>query len=327
MHETTKRADAFWIMAPGRGELRREVLPTPGQHEVQVRTLYSGISRGTEAIVYKGAVPPSEYQRMRAPFQAGEFPAPVKYGYMSVGRVEAGPPALRGRDVFCLYPHQTRYVVPASAVHLLPAGVAPARAVLAANLETAINGLWDAVPCVGDRIAVIGAGTLGCLTAWLAAQIPGCQVELVDINARRAQIAAALGVGFATPHAATAEADLVVHCSGRGEGLVTALRLAAFEARVVELSWYGERPVTLPLGTAFHARRLQLISSQVGSVARVQRSRWDFARRMALALALLTDTRLDALITGEDSFTDLPIVAKRLAQNPGNTLCHRIRYD
>jgi threonine dehydrogenase-like Zn-dependent dehydrogenase len=264
---------------------------------------------------------------MRAPFQAGDFPAPVKYGYISVGRVEAGPPELLGRDVFCLHPHQTRYVVPAAAVHPLPEAVAPERAVLAANLETAVNGLWDATPRLGDRITVIGAGTLGCLTAWLAAQIPGCRVELVDINAARAEIASALGVQFATPDAATPEADLVVHCSGHGEGLVTALTLAAFEARVVELSWYGERSVELPLGAAFHARRLQLISSQVGSVAKAQRARWDFARRMGLALDLLTDQRLDMLITGEDSFTDLPAVMARLSRNPGDTLCHRIRYD
>ncbi len=327
MSETTGQADAFWIIAPGRGEVRRETLSSPGPDEVLVRTLYSGISRGTESIVFKGMVPPSEYQRMRAPFQAGEFPAPVKYGYISVGRVEAGPPALRGRDVFCLYPHQSSYVVPAAAVHPLPEGVAPERAVLAANLETAVNGLWDATPRLGDRIAVIGAGTLGCLTAWLAARIPGCQVELVDVNAAQAKVAAALGVSFATPDAATPEADLVVHCSGHGEGLVTALTLAAFEARVVELSWYGERNVTLPLGAAFHARRLQLISSHVGSVARAQRARWALARRMTLALGLLTDRRLDVLITGEDALSDLPAVMPHLAESPGDTLCHRIRYD
>lgn len=327
MTETINRADAFWVTAPGRGELRRETLPHPGPQQVRVRTIYSGISRGTESLVFQGAVPRSESQRMRAPFQVGEFPAPLKYGYNSVGRVEWGPPELLGRDVFCLYPHQTHYVVPASAVHVLPKDVPPERAVLAANLETAVNGLWDAAPRIGDRIVVVGGGTVGCLTAWLAAQIPGCQVELVDINTARAAIAAALEFDFATAERATPEADLVVHCSGHGEGLVTALRLAAFEARVVELSWYGTHSVTLPLGAEFHARRLQLISSQVGRVARDQRARWTFARRMALGLSLLTDPRLDVLISGEDSFADLPAVMARLSLSPGDTLCHRIRYD
>ncbi len=327
MNKTNNHVHAFWITGPGRSELRGETLPALGAEDVLVRALYSGISRGTESLVFEGAVPASEYRRMRAPFQAGDFPSPVKYGYISVGRVEAGPSAFLGRNVFCLYPHQSRYVVPAAAVHLLPETVAPERAVLAANLETAVNGLWDAAPRLGDRIAVIGAGSLGCLCAWLAARIPGCGVELIDINAARAEVAGALGVSFAAPDNATPEADLVLHCSGQGDGLVTALSLAGFEARVVELSWYGGRSVTLPLGSAFHARRLQLISSQVGNIARAQRARWDFSRRMALALRLLEDPRLDVLITGEDPFTDLPAVMARLSRSPGDTLCHRIRYD
>jgi threonine dehydrogenase-like Zn-dependent dehydrogenase len=327
MGETSDSAEAFWITAPGQGELLAETLVAPGPDQVRVRTLFSGISRGTESIVFRGQVPQSEYRRMRAPFQAGDFPAPVKYGYINVGRVEAGPSELRGRTVFCLYPHQTRFVVPVQAAHPLPDGVPPERAVLAANLETAVNGLWDARPHLGDRIAVVGAGTLGCLIAWLAARIPGCSVELVDVNPGRHRVARELGVGFSTPDDATPEADLVLHCSGHGEGLATALTLAAFEARVVDLSWYGARAVTLPLGAGFHVRRLQLVSSQVGRVAAAQRARWDTARRMALALDLLRDGRLDVLITGEDAFTDLPGVMTRLAGDPGDTLCHRIRYD
>lgn len=327
MQQTSKCADAFWITGPGSAEIRSESLPVPGPDDVLVRTRYSGISRGTESLVFEGAVPASEYGRMRAPFQVGEFPAPVKYGYISVGRVEAGSSSLIGRDVFCLHPHQTHYVVPANAVHPLPENVAPERAVLAANLETAVNGLWDAAPRLGDRVAIVGAGTLGCLCAWLAAQIPGCRVELIDVNTARADVAAALGVQFASPDGATVEADLVMHCSGHGEGLVTALSLAGFEAKVVELSWYGERGVTLPLGSAFHARRLRLVSSQVGHVASARRARWTPSQRMALALDLLTDPRLDVLISGEDDFNDLPGVMARLSRAPGNTLCHRIRYD
>ena len=144
-----------------------------------------------------------------------------------------------------LYPHQTRYVVPAAAVHVLPDDVPPARAVLAANLETAINGLWDARPHIGDRIAVVGAGTVGCLVAWLAGRIHGCDVELVDINPRRAAIAGALGVRFAPPEAASDGADVVIHASGSPAGLELALRVAGFEATIVEMSWYGDQAVPL----------------------------------------------------------------------------------
>ncbi len=324
---TTLAADAYWLLAPGHGEIRTQILPWPEPGDVRVRTLYSGISRGTESLVFRGEVPPSEFQAMRAPFQAGNFPGPVKYGYCNVGVVESGPADLRGRRVFCLYPHQTRYRVPAAALHLLPEGVPPGRAVLAANLETAVNGLWDAAPRVGDRIAVIGGGTLGCLAAWLAGRIPGCQVDLIDTNPRRACIAAALGVAFAAPASATPEADRVIHASGSPVGLALGLRLAGFEATVLELSWYGTREVALPLGAAFHRRRLTLRSSQVGSIATAQRPRWDFRRRMGLALSLLTDPALDGLITGEDAFDQLPEVQARLARDPGDTLMHRIRYD
>jgi threonine dehydrogenase-like Zn-dependent dehydrogenase len=319
-------AQAFWIAAPGRGEIRDASFSDPAADAVVVRTLFSGISRGTEARVFNGLVPPTEYERMRAPFQEGTFPGPVKYGYASVGRVERGPSELLGGCVFVLYPHQTCYTVPAAAAHRIPDTVPPQRAVLAANLETAINTLWDAQPQIGDRIAVIGGGTVGCLVAWLAGRIPGCRVELVDVNHQRAEIARALGVAFADPSSAAGDADLVIHASGAPEGLTLALRLAAFEATVVEASWFGAAAVTLPLGEAFHARRLTIRSSQVGQVPAAQRARWTTTRRLALALSLLTDAALDRLITGESAFDELPMVMAQLAARPGDTLCHRIRY-
>jgi NADPH:quinone reductase-like Zn-dependent oxidoreductase len=318
---------ACWTVAPGRAEIQRALLAPYGPDDVQVRTLHSGISRGTELLVFRGEVPTSEYERMRAPFQEGEFPAPVKYGYASVGTVEQGPDALRGRAVFCLYPHQSRYVVPAVAVHPLPDGLPPARAVLAANMETAVNALWDAAPRVGDRIAVVGAGVVGLLVAWLASRLPGCAVELIDTHAPRRAMAEQLGIGFASPEAAAPDADLVIHASGSSEGLATALRLAAFEATVLELSWYGRRAVAVPLGEAFHSRRLTLRSSQVGHVATAQRARWSHGRRLALALGLLRDHPvLDALLTDSAPFAELPAALTRLANGAPDTLCQRIDY-
>lgn len=326
MSSEAYEARAFWIAAPGRGEIRAERLLAPDRGQALVRTLYTGVSRGTEALVFAGNVPPSEYARMRAPFQAGDFPAPVKYGYCSVGVVELGPYGLAGKHVFCLYPHQTRYVVPVDALTVLPPDVPPTRAVLAANLETAVNGLWDAAPRVGDRVAVVGAGTVGCLVAWLAARIAGCEVELVDIDARKSAVATALGVAFRAPASAAREADIVIHTSGSEAGLATALELAGFEATVLEMSWYGTRQPQVPLGAAFHSRRLVLRSSQVGTVATAQRARWTHARRMALVLRLLARRELDALVTGESAFDELPELLPRLSSEPGYTLCHRIVY-
>jgi 2-desacetyl-2-hydroxyethyl bacteriochlorophyllide A dehydrogenase len=316
----------FWITEPGRAEIRNEVLAAPRPGEALVKAMYSGISRGTEALVFQGRVPVTEYARMRAPFQAGDFPGPVKYGYSSVGLVEQGPRGLVDRHVFVLYPHQTRYVVSAQSVHMLPDNVPSERAVLAANLETAINALWDGRPHVGDRISVVGGGTVGCLVAWLAGRTAGCDVELVDSNPRRGDIARTIGVRFASPDGARENADLVIHASGTPAGLDLALRVAGFESTIVELSWYGDGAVPAALGGAFHARRLTLKSSQVGTVATSQRARWDARRRMQLALTLLADSTLDALITGESVFDDLPAVMANLATAPGDTLCHRIRY-
>jgi threonine dehydrogenase-like Zn-dependent dehydrogenase len=319
-------ARAFWVDRPGEGDIRSETLRPPGAGEVRVRTLYSGISRGTECLVFRGGVPPSEYRSMRAPFQCGDFPGPVKYGYSSVGVVEAGPEALGGRTVFCLHPHQDRFVVPADRVHPVPAGIPPGRAVLAANMESAVNALWDAPPRLGDRIAVVGGGTLGCLVAYLASRVPGARVELVDTNPARAAVAERLGVAFARPARAAADADLVVHTSAQAAGLDTALSLAGLEATVLELSWYGTTPVSVSLGADFHSRRLKLESSQVGQVAAARRARRSRAARLELALSLLDDPALDALVSGEDPFQELPRVMARLAGGELDALCHRIVY-
>ena len=320
-------ARAFWLRAPGHGEIRPVRLPEPGRDEVIVRTLRSGVSRGTETLVFRGAVPPGQYAAMRAPFQEGDFPAPVKYGYLNVGAVEEGPPELLGRTVFCLHPHQTAYVVPASAVTVVPDGVPPARAVLTGTVETAINALWDAAPLLGDRVAVVGAGMVGCCVARLLSRFPAVQVTLVDVDAGRADVAAALGVDFALPDDAPDDRDFVVHASATSAGLQRSLDLLAAEGTVIELSWYGDSDVRLSLGGAFHERRLGIRASQVASVSRARRDRRTTADRLALALDLLRDPAFDALLTGESRFGELPDVMARLAAGSLEALCHTITYD
>lgn len=318
-------ARSFWTVDRERGEIRAESLPAAGPSDVEVEALYSGVSRGTELLVFRGRVPVSEHERMRAPHQAGDFPWPVKYGYASVGRVRRGPEPLLGREVFCLFPHQSTYVVPAERVVPLPPGVPARRAVLAANLETAVNGVWDATIRPGDRVAVVGAGVVGALVAHVAARIPGTTVELVDVDTTKAEIARVLGTDFAVPGAARGEADVVVHASGTEEGLGVALGLAGDEATVLELSWYGDRRPSVPLGEAFHARRLRLQSSQVGKLPVTQRPRWTHRRRLELALSLLQDARLDALLTSDGSLDALPETMRRLAGGASG-LCHVVSY-
>jgi NADPH:quinone reductase-like Zn-dependent oxidoreductase len=292
-------ARALWTVAPGRAEIRHAAAADPAPGWARVRALVSGISRGTESLVFHGKVPDSERQRMKAPFQEGEFPFPVKYGYAMVGAIEAGPRARIGETVLCLHPHQSCFTVREDALLPVPPTVPPERAVLAPQLETALNAIWDARPGPGDRVAVIGAGVIGCLTAHLAASLPATEVTLIDRDPSRR--------------------------AGSAAGLDLALSLAAFEAEIIELSWYGSDTVPVSLGGAFHSQRLTIRASQVGHVAPSHRARWDHKKRLALALSLAADARLDALLGEQIPFDSLPERLPAVLAKPG-ALCTLIRY-
>lgn len=317
------KARAFWAVAPGQGELRSEPLAAPADGQVLVRTLASGISRGTESLVFHGRVPESEHARMRCPMMDGAFPFPVKYGYSAVGLVQSGP--LAGRRVFVLAPHQEWFLAPAAMLHTLPDALPTNRAVLAANMETALNILWDAAPLAGERAMVVGAGIVGLLTAFLLARLPALELTVIDRDPGRRAAAAALGLPFATPEEAKAGQELIVHASGNPAGLAFALDRAAPEARILEASWYGEAPSTLPLGGAFHSQRLSIIGTQVGQIGGAMRGRRSYAQRLAAAIALLDDPRLDALLDGPTRFDDLPAAMPAILGTPG-ALCHVVTY-
>ena len=320
-------ARALWYTARGRAELRRAELPPVGPDHACVRTLWSALSRGTERLVFEGRVSMTESERMRAPLQEGDFPYPVKYGYCAVGVLEEGPPEIVGRTVFALHPHQDRFVAPLSMLAVVPEEVPPRRAVLAANMETALNALWDSGAGPGDRILVVGSGVVGLLVGYLAARLPGAEVTLTDIDLSRRAIARQLGCGFRKPLDAPGDADIVFHTSATATGLACALSCAGQEARVLEMSWYGDAPVSAPLGLDFHGRRLKLISSQVGQVAASRRPRWTPRRRLEKALSLLADGRLDALITEEIAFADLAGELPRLLGPGASGLGTVIRYN
>ncbi|HSU70731.1 MAG TPA: zinc-binding alcohol dehydrogenase [Micrococcaceae bacterium] len=326
MDSAPQRATAFWTTAPGLGELRCCELRAPAEGEALVRTLHSGISRGSETLVYHGQVPASVRDQMRAPFQDGDLPGPVKYGYLSVGLVEAGPPELAGHTVFCLYPHQDRYVVPAQALTPVPDGVPARRAVLAGTVETAVNALWEAGPRLGDRIAVVGAGMVGLSVAALLRRFPLERLQLVDTDASKEPIAKAMGADFVSPADAAGNCDLVIHCSASGQGLARGLELLGGEGELIEMSWYGDRQVQVPLGAAFHARRLSIRASQVGVVAQSRRARRSTQDRLALSLELLKDPVFDRLLTGSSAFSQLPRTMERLASGALPALCHVIDY-
>lgn len=317
---------AYWTTAPRQGALLTEPGREPGPDEALVRTLRSGISRGTEMLVHAGAVPEQVAATMRAPFQSGDWPGPVKYGYLSVGVVETGPDGWRGRRVFCLHPHQDRYVVPVSALTPVPDGVPSERAVLAGGMETAINAVWDGAPHLGDRIAVVGGGMIGGMIAALLRGFPLERLQLVDVDAGKDALASALGVQRVHPDEAADGCDLVFHASASEAGLARGLELLGEEGELIEVSWYGTREPRIPLGSAFHARRLTIRASQVGAVAASRRTRRTTADRLALALRELEDPRYEAFLTGRSPFCDLPETMESLFTSPSGELCHLVTY-
>jgi threonine dehydrogenase-like Zn-dependent dehydrogenase len=321
-----KTARALWYAAKGVVELREAGLAPPALGEACVRTLFSGISRGTERLVFEGSIGLSEWERMRCPMQEGAFPFPVKYGYCTTGVVEDGPAHLVGNRVFCLHPHQDVFNAPITALASIPDEVPVRRATLAANMETALNAVWDSGAGPGDRIVVVGSGVVGLLVASLAARLPDAAVTAIDVDESRQTVAAALGAGFARPEHAPADADVVFHASASAAGLQTALNCAGLEATIVEMSWYGDKPVQAALGGAFHSRRLRLVSSQVGLVSAGRRPRWDYPRRMQAALRLLAEPALDALVAEEIAFEDAPRELPRIFAPGAHGLAPVIRY-
>jgi NADPH:quinone reductase-like Zn-dependent oxidoreductase len=319
-------ASALWYEAPGVVACRIAQLPDLASGMVRVRSLFSAVSRGTERLVMNGLVPQGEWARMRAPLQEGDFPFPVKYGYCAVGTVEIGPPELSGRTVFCLHPHQDWFDAPQGMLALVPDDVPARRATLAANMETALNALWDSDAGPADRIVVIGGGIVGLLAGWLAARLPGATVTLSDVDPSRAEMARHLGMAFAPPDSLPRDADVVFHASASEAGLAAAIGCAGVEACIMEMSWYGEKIVSVPLGGAFHSQRLRIVSSQVGMVSPSRRPRWPYQRRLAAALDLLRDDRLDALVSETIDFADTPRELPRVLTEGSLGLAPVIRY-
>ena len=320
------RARAYWLLKPGDGAICDEALRSLRDNELLVQSIFGSISRGTEILVHRGLVPARVADEMRCPFQEGTFPAPVKYGYSTVGSVVGGPSEWKGRTVFCLYPHQDLFIVPLDAARPVPDSVPPERAVLAAYMETALNAVWDSGIGAVDDACIIGGGIVGLLTGYLVQRLVGARASIVDTDPDRNATATRLGMGFTVDAQRRRGAKIVIHASGNPEGLRTALAIAGFEGRIIELSWYGTRPVRLELGAEFHTRRLTLQSSQVSAVSPSRRSSWSHAERLDTALSLLDDPVLDCLFGGESRFEDLPGTMYDLDSGRLAALGHRIVY-
>ncbi|MGI9350414.1 MAG: zinc-dependent alcohol dehydrogenase [Rhizobiaceae bacterium] len=331
---TGSRARRLTYPACGKGIIEYAQLIDIKDENVTLKTLYSGISKGTESLVFNGNVPESEWTRMQCPFMTGSFAFPITYGYACVCEVMECGKAVEnlelGDRVFILHPHQDLMCVPASACHKLPDIIPTKRGVLSANMETGLNSVWDAEISGKPACAVIGAGVVGLMTAHALRETTGVSPIVLDVNPAKEKIISKLGFNFANPSRHTdlnlPEFEFLFHTSASSEGLQTAIDLAGFEARIVELSWYGEKPVSLLLGGAFHSKRLRIIASQVGSIAPAMRAELDQSERIKQAMALLDDPRLDSLLETEIEFSEVPDHLHDLLGPQSDILCQVIRY-
>ncbi len=328
------KARAVHFVAPRRVELRAVDLASPTGRRVLVATEYSGISSGTELLAYRGEMDPELPLDETLGALAGTFAYPFRYGYSAVGRVLRPAGALReGQLVFAFHPHQDRFVV--DACQAVPVdGVDPRTATLYPLVETALQVCLDAAPRLGETVVVVGLGAVGILVAALLGRAGAGVLGSEPLAARRAT-ATAFGVRAVAPdqlgEAVAREtggrgADLLVEASGNPEALAWSLALLAHEGVALVCSWYGTKPAVLPLGAAFHRRRLAIRSTQVSTLPAALTARWDRRRRAELAWRLVGELPLPVLATHEFPFEQAADAYACLDSAAGNPIHVALRY-
>ena len=320
------KAHAVSFLAPRRVGLARLDLPDLTAGQTLIKTLYSGISAGTELLAYRGELDPSlPLDESLEGLQGGTFAYPFQYGYSCVGRVEDGDGLPAGTLVFAFRPHQDRFVAAAS--ELVAVGdVDPRQATLFPLVETALQVVLDAGPVLEEPVVVLGLGAVGLLTAVLLERA-GAGVTAVDPRAWRREVAESVGLRAADPDDVDGELSLVVEASGNPAALRQALDLLGHEGEVLVASWYGQKEATLPLGGRFHRRRLTIRSTQVTTIPSHLGRRWTLERRRSTVQALLPELPLAALATHTFAFEDAPAVFEALDRGDDHILHAALSYE
>jgi 2-desacetyl-2-hydroxyethyl bacteriochlorophyllide A dehydrogenase len=294
---------SLYFTAPHTIDVREEPLPALAAGQVLAQTLCSAISPGTEMLVYRGQVPTEMAVDETIAALGGQFRFPLKYGYSAVGRVlELGPgvdSAWQGRTVFAFNPHESHVIADIAQLFPLPDDVDAETALFLPNMETAVNFLLDGAPLIGERVAVLGQGVVGLLTTALLARCPLANLTTFDHYPLRRETSLALGahVSLSPESSPALQADLTYELSGSPAALDAAIALTGFDGRIVVGSWYGQKRAALDLGGRFHRSRIRLISSQVSTLTPALSGRWDKARRLQVAWAMLRAVRPGRLIT------------------------------
>ncbi len=321
-------AHALWHVDPAHSVLRQQTLGklTPG--ECLVKTRFSMVSLGTERLVCKGGMSPEAYGPMTVPYMQGAFSFPLTYGYSLTGEVIDGPQEWLGERVHAMHPHQDLCVIHSHDLTVVPGNVPLDRAVLASNLETAVNGVWDGQPIMGQRVLVIGYGLIGALIAHLVKPIPGIELHIHDIRGSRKELAIANGHHvWDAAESQPGDYDLIFHTSASSAGLQFAIDHTREEGRVIEMSWYGNQTVNLDLGASFHYGRNRIISSQVSRIASPALPHFDHHRRKSLIFQLLADDAYHKFLGEGIVFDQSPSFFSDLRKNSFPGMNAYFKYD
>ena len=321
------KAHGLWFLGANQFSIREETLRSPSTPYCVVKSICSGISQGTEQLVYSEAVPESIQHQMRCPYMGGDFPFPIKYGYSLVGEVVEGPENIVGRNVHMLHPHQDYGCVHPRDIYLLDDGILPEKAILASNMETAVNAVWDSQVTLGDRVLVVGFGNVGSLVARILSLSMGVEMFVTDTSALKRSMAQKMGFNVCEISQLKEEFDISFNVSASADGLQTAIDAVGYEGKIIELSWYGNRAVSLQLGGDFHIQRKTIISSQVSHIPSHRLARWDTIRRKKLVFSLLKQPEFEEHVTHNLRFSELPRILSESRSLFQDNLMIAVHYD
>jgi threonine dehydrogenase-like Zn-dependent dehydrogenase len=322
------RSHALWHRSASESEIITGDIRKEEGKELLVESFFSLVSIGTERTVALGMVPPEIREQMKVPYMEGSFSFPCKYGYSLVGKIIRGPAGLKNRFVHLMHPHQDMAWVHPSSVFPLPDGIPPRRAVLAGNMETAVNALWDSEISVGDSVLIAGFGIVGALIALLASCIPGVAIVVLETNEKRRSLAAKLGFDlFENFRTGNTPFDAALNTTGDENALQICIDNTGFESQVTEVSFYGTKAVSVRMGGNFHISRKRIAVSQVSNLPLKKLARWDHLRRKQLVYNLLKDNRFDCLVENAVPFHDAPVLFKLIRSNAMHEISVLLTYQ
>ena len=316
---------SLWLENKNKPKIKKKLLrPSNKPNTLIIKTLYSGISKGTEKLVSSGFVGKDQYKIMKSPFQEGTFSFPIKYGYINVGKVINGPKKLLHKNTFALYPHQDLFEINSKEVQILNESNNPKKYLLTANMETAINIFWDTQASNKDKIVIVGMGSVGILTAYYFKLQNYKNVFICDSNLKKKKFATLLGLNF-KDFKSIKDIDVVINTTSNYQIINKSFNKLNLEGKIVEASWYGNKKGIINLGGNFHSKRLKLISTQVSNIPKYLSNKHNYKSRLKLAIKALSSNKLLKLVNTESHFNNLEEDYVSIINNP-DSIMHAIKY-